>query len=486
MASNQWRFNDALSNVGSFWANRIMQNQERDRIEAERQRRINEQKAELAKQQAQFSDAIGLVSKLKQGGTVEDFGMLPTQQTTPYLDWKNSYRQTTSNPNPNISDVSQLPPDLQIKVGKNMQQQNQALPTSEEDFNNIGTINVNKPTPTTVQDKQFFKPYNEGERSTYAQKLFSNPQALEAIGAWDKYDKMLNPKSEYTNFQKDNPNIAFDKVTNTWRDIRTGGQVDPMQYAKPDYIYGKDNKYVQMKDPITGQLQTALDDKGQPIKNTQWDAPEERISVTFKNGKAFEQWGKPTWEESTTNPSAYKKVGDMNYRLGRTHSYNVTDVNAKGDNVPRLTKGMDTFFNDKHKGVLDAKAGWMTEKQNKTGKATEWAKSLASRRQDYANSVYSAATPEYKQWYDGLYKIYGSDIPSGDFLDQFNHALKTGQFKTTYTLKNSKGETKTVVDPGGAASDFFREHFRAFYDQYPNLEIYKPESNDEWTVVSER
>lgn len=446
MGANQWKFNEALSNVGNFWANQILRQNERDRMEAEKQKQLA-----MQKQRNEYAQRV--INK----GTFQE-----TTEPTPI----------------------DVPDNLGIYTPK--QEQTDFMPLAPNKTVQPQTPNVPFKQAQTYQTYNKFLPDDERTTNAYAMQLAGQEGGAETLGAYDKIQKLLNPQGKYSNFQKDNPNIAFDTVSNKWKDIRTGQEVDPTQFVKPDYVYGKENKYVQIKDPINGQLKTALDEKGQPIKNNQWDAPEELISKTTKNGKVFEQWGKPTWENDTANPTAYKKVGDMNYRLGRTHSYNATAVNAKGDGTVRMTKDISPLFNKQYKDVLKAKGMWLTDRQNNATDATEKAKNLANRRQDYVNTVKSTLPIKLKEWYDKVWNAYDKKDPtSNEFWGEFMDAYKNGAFKKKVTIKKKNGEVNQVNDPGGAEFDFARELFRALYLRYPDTQDVQIDDNNEAEYIEE-
>jgi hypothetical protein len=397
MGANQWRFNEAISNVGNFWASQILAQKERDRIEAERQKQLD------TKNQANV-----FARQLAQGGSFEN---RPTPINVP-----NRLSQVNT---------SDLPKDLDPNSLLPINTSRKSAPPKSMKINDGNALDVNNipfRQPQTYAEQ--FVPYNQQQKNSIAMQLASNPYGADTYSGYTKILQDMNPQKKQKEFN------------GSLYEVNPDGSIGKMIIQKqPEKLYDKESEYVLEVDPNTKARKVALDDKGQPVVNdfynptpkylrTEYDAKTRKyvdLEGYMKGGKevvANRKYIAPT-KNVNGQPHISKESNALlndYYKQQQKYLADYTSAKSGGglyDNsgqirtVPEMAEVTETQP-DGSKLIYNKKKG------ERAMTATDVAAAMASHNKKYINLVKSGMPEGLKSWYGDYFNRKGKTKPENN------------------------------------------------------------------------
>lgn len=459
MLSNQWQYNEALSSVGDSFANAILRNAERKEKEAERMR-----EEEKAKQKALLLQNViqGLREK------TYDYGTQITNPITgePY----NLGNIAPENPQPSFRNFL-VPPEQDIQ-SQPLQQIPDVIPaqTFRDILFNSGS---QKPVESQYREKTL------EEKIIVASQLLNTPGAIAALEDYYKLENMFKPQPDtHTNvIERDGLQFGISKKTGAYEEI-PGSRNIPKEIKKLKTV--KIGRQLFLEDPLIEGKSI-----GEPIYEYQ-------PKIEYKDKKGFDsELGMiKTFTEKYVDGELESRSQPV-YRNPKEVKSGVTYLSKsfKGE-LDKLDLERRKLYAEKEKlyqrGIKkDGDAYIETEDGNGNiirTRASDVAKRIAENRVTQVSMVKQSAPPEFKEWYNKVWNYYGKQDPDmNEFTQEFLDAYRSGAFKKVIKVRNTKtGETRTIIDPGAEAMNYFSELTRALYGSYPDKNmIQSPEEETE-------
>lgn len=468
LSGNQWKYNEALLSVGDAFANAILRNAARKQEEAERIR-----KEEEAKRKALLLQNV--IQSLRE--KTYDYGTQITNPITgePY----NLGNIVPENPQPDFRNFfPQVPPAQNIQ-SQPLQQIPDVIPaqTFRDALFNAKGMDSHSGNQKPIESQ--YREKTPEEKTIIASQLLNTPGGISALEDYYKLQNMFKPKpDEYSNIvERDGRRFGISQKTGVYEEIpgsrNIPGEVKPQKTVKI-------GRQIFLQDPLI---------EGKPIGEPIF---EYQPKIEYKDKKVFDsELGLiKTFTEKYVDGELENRSQPV-YRSPKEVKNGVTYLSKgfKGE-LDKLDLERRKLYAEKEKlyqlGIKEDGDAYI-ETVNKQGdltriSASDIAKRIAENRVTQVSMVKQSAPPEFKEWYNKVWNYYGKQDPDmNEFVQEFLDAYRSGAFKKVIKVRNTKtGETRTIIDPGAEAMNYFSELTRALYGSYPDKNmIQSPEEETE-------